>query len=237
MLILQLPDLTGRLFFCVLSTLSTLNCLSTTWFSNDMDRSLHPLKNSDPLFLWPSLNETAINSQSRAFSVHAELTSMREARTSDAIAIEALYRSLGGIDIVVRADTIESIARDPTQFLLICKTGDEICCVTHLSLHRDLIDDEQSYCIAETLSAADAYRGGAIEEQVTDYVQRLCRLCGFAKIMFVSIAASPLAQQFCAQHGFVMSPHSLMQQHELVSQRTTEEILGRLRKGLTRYPG
>jgi N-acetylglutamate synthase-like GNAT family acetyltransferase len=131
---------------------------------------------------------------------------VREARSTDAAAIAALYRSfVSSPHIDVCPDRLEAIAADPNNFIFVCEVEMAVCGTAFLTLCLDAMFGDQPYGVIENVVVDESLRGQGIGGRLFEQIEELCRIRDCSKIMLLSSATRESAHRFFGQQGYFSS--------------------------------
>lgn len=128
---------------------------------------------------------------------------VRQAKESDACAVERLYHELvTDPRIQVLPERLLEIAADPNSFLLVAELSGTIRATAFLTLCLDAMYGKQPYAVLENVVVASDSRGAGIGRLLMSEVERLCRAHDCSKLMLLSSSRRLEAHAFFRAMGF-----------------------------------
>lgn len=129
---------------------------------------------------------------------------IREAKSKDYRAVEALYQALvpNSKNISVSSERLEQIKADPNNFLFVYQDGEVIQGTIFLTFCLDPMYEFRPYAVIENFIVDGVARGHGIGTLLLNHVEELCVAEGCTKIMLMSSAARIKAHEFFIKHGF-----------------------------------
>ena len=135
---------------------------------------------------------------------------IREARSSDAAAIQKLNQEVMGYEYPLERmkEMIEKNREDPCNFAFTAWSGEELVAVMEAvikySIHRD------PYLIINTLAAAERYQGAGIGTQMLAYVETFARQRQLACLRLGS-----QMKRIRAHHFYEKNHFQLIKEHKI----------------------
>lgn len=128
---------------------------------------------------------------------------IREAKPSDAEAIEALYKSLvSNPAIDVRPDRIEEIRADPCNFLLVVEDAGRLAATAFFTICRDPMFAFRPYAVVENVVVLEGQRRKGVGRSLLQHVEDIAVRVECTKIMLLSSSYRTDAHTFFVRVGF-----------------------------------
>jgi GNAT superfamily N-acetyltransferase len=129
---------------------------------------------------------------------------VRQARPSDALAVQALYRILvpGDQNIAVRPERIAELEEDDSNHLLVAEVAGEVRGTAFLSICRDPMYGFHPYGVVENIIVDPAFRGRGVGRALMIAVEDQARAARCTKLMLLSSVSRVGAHRFFATIGF-----------------------------------
>ena len=132
-----------------------------------------------------------------------DLANVRVAVSTDAAALQSLYRQLVDDDKVnVTESGIQDLAEDTRTRLFVCEFEGVVCATILVSLCVDVMYAGQPFAVIENLVVDQAYRGYGIGQLLLNAVERFCLSRSCSKMMLLSSASRVDAHRFFERVGF-----------------------------------
>jgi N-acetylglutamate synthase-like GNAT family acetyltransferase len=129
---------------------------------------------------------------------------VRRATARDAAAIQRLYQALvpGDPNIAVDPRTVEGLATDPHNHLLVVDVDGAVCGTAFMTLCLDPMYGSQPYGVVENVIVLEASRRQGAGRALLQEVERVARAARCTKLMLSSSAGRSGAHTFFARVGF-----------------------------------
>ncbi|MCM3575735.1 GNAT family N-acetyltransferase [Mesobacillus subterraneus] len=129
---------------------------------------------------------------------------IREAEGTDQMQIYGLYKMLvpNSKKMRVLEDQIETIKRDPYNFLLVYEEEGEILGTLTLNICLQALHESRPYAIVENIVVHENCRSRKIGEKLLQYVEKYCRSIDCHRIMLLSNSKREKAHRFFEKNGY-----------------------------------
>lgn len=128
---------------------------------------------------------------------------IRQARATDSLQLQALYKELTGDDAVhVLPERVEDAFQDPCTCLLIAEVAGTVCGTSLVSLCADVMYGNQPFAVVENIIVESNARSHGIGQRLMQGVESFCLEHDCSKIMLLSSASRIEAHTFFKKAGF-----------------------------------
>jgi N-acetylglutamate synthase-like GNAT family acetyltransferase len=129
---------------------------------------------------------------------------VRRAQPRDASTIEALYRLLvpGDDNICVDPERVARLENDPTNYLLVVESGDQVSGSAFLTICLDPMYGSQPYGVIENFVVLPTVRRQGVGVALMSGLEQAARAARCTKLMLLSSRSRNDAHAFFARIGF-----------------------------------
>ncbi|MDR6550170.1 GNAT family N-acetyltransferase [Paenibacillus qinlingensis] len=129
---------------------------------------------------------------------------IREADRSDRDQLSELYRMLvpNSKKMNVLEEQIETIRKDPNNFLLVYEENGELLGSATLNICLQAMHGMRPYGVVENVIVHENHRNRLIGQKLLHYVEEYCKSIHAHKIMLLSNARRERAHQFFEREGY-----------------------------------
>jgi N-acetylglutamate synthase-like GNAT family acetyltransferase len=130
--------------------------------------------------------------------------SVRKARPSDALAVQALYRMLvlNDDNIDVKPERIEALQDDPANRLLVAEVDDQVRGTAFLTICLDPMYGFHPYGVVENVIVDPSARGSGVGRALMVAIEDAARTAKCTKLMLLSSVSRVEAHAFFSAIGF-----------------------------------